>query len=397
VRTLGLILLWIALVVGAVFAEAFFIGPPRIARGDFAAMERHLVEKLRDADIGSAALVLVQRGRIAATHTFGVAKPDPERSLFQLASVSKAVTAWGVMRLVEEGRIGLDEPVMRHLKRWRFPGSEAHRDKVTPRQLLSHTAGLDDGLGYGGFPADGRAQTLVESLTLTRDSNVGPPQPITIAREPGQAMAYSSAGYAVLQLLIEDVTGQPFETYMQTAVLRPLGMTRSTFDFDTAAKTLVPAFDRDQRKHAPRRYAAPAGVALYATPHDVARFAEALSRESARPMFVPQNATGGSWGLGPTLYGGGVVGHDGGSVPAWGAVLRVNPATGNAFILLVSGARISASLLGDTWIRWETGYVRPWARRQMIYDRARPASIAMIAGAIVIVIARWRRRQAGRA
>src|SRR5688500_5378816 len=101
--TAGLILLWSLFVVALVLAEAW-IGPPRIPRGDFAAIEKHLVGTLRDAEadrrIGSAALVLVQRGQIAATHTFGVVKANPERNVFQLASVSKAVTAWGVMRLV---------------------------------------------------------------------------------------------------------------------------------------------------------------------------------------------------------------------------------------------------------------------------------------------------------
>ncbi len=122
------------------------------------------------------------------------------------------------MRLVEEGRLGLDEPVMRHLKRWRFPGSEAYRDKVTVRHLLSHTAGLDDGLGYGGFLSGEAIQTLEESLSLTKDSTAGQPRGVRVAREPGKYMSYSGGGYTILQLLIEEVTNRPFADFMKETV-----------------------------------------------------------------------------------------------------------------------------------------------------------------------------------
>ena len=160
---------------------------------------------------------------------------ETDRTLYQVASVSKAVTAWGVMKLVEEGRLGLDEPVVRHLTRWRSPGSEAHRDNVTVRHLLSHTAGLDDGLGYRGFLPGETIQTLEESLTLTRDSTVGAPQAVRVAREPGTRMAYSGGGYAILQLLVEEVTKRPFADYMNETVLQPLGMTTASFDLDAIA------------------------------------------------------------------------------------------------------------------------------------------------------------------
>src|SRR5688572_10171030 len=111
--TMGLILLWTLAVIAVVFAEAFWLGPRAVPRGDLAAIENHLVQKLSEATVGSAALVLVQGGKIAAEHSFGVANAETQtpvksdRTLYQLASVSKAVTAWGVMKLVEEGKLGL--------------------------------------------------------------------------------------------------------------------------------------------------------------------------------------------------------------------------------------------------------------------------------------------------
>lgn len=147
--TMGLILLWTLAVIAVVFAEALWFAQPAVTRGDSASIEKHLAQKLSDATarqrLGSAALVLVQGGKIAAEHGFGIANAETQapvktdQTLYLLASVSKAVTAWGVMKLVEEGRLGLDEPVMRHLKRWRFPGSEATpgRIRCSVRRRLS--------------------------------------------------------------------------------------------------------------------------------------------------------------------------------------------------------------------------------------------------------------------
>jgi CubicO group peptidase (beta-lactamase class C family) len=406
---LGLVVLWALAVIAVVFAEAFWLGPPAIPRGDLAAIENHLVQKLSDATVGSAALVLVQGGKIAAEHGFGVANAETkapvksDQTLFQLASVSKAVTAWGVMKLVEEGKLGLDEPVMRYLKRWRFPGSDAYRDQVTIRHLLSHTAGLDDGLGYGGFLPGEAIQTLEESLTLTKDSTVGEPRAVTVVREPGTAMAYSGGGYTVLQLLIEEVTHRSFADYMKEAILQPLGMTKAGFDLEAItsegrAQDLAPGFDTKLTPHPPRRYTAKAAVALWATPQDLARFVLAYTRENPvlrqetlKQMMMPQPGTSATWGLGQALFvandaGGYVVGHNGGTYPAWGAMMRVNPATGNGLVLMVSGGKGAVNQLAHDWIYWETGKVTFEARRQIMLDRLVPASVAIIIGAIALVL-----------
>lgn len=412
--TIGLILLWTLAVIALVFAEALWFAHPSVVRGDLASIENHLVRKLGDAAndkrLGSAALVLVQDGKIAAEHGFGVADAetrapvDTGRTLYRVASVSKAVTAWGVMKLVEEGKLSLDEPVTRRLKRWRFPGSEQHRDKVTVRHLLSHTAGLDDGLGYGGFLPGEKVQTIEESLASPADSTVGEPRPLRVVREPGTGMAYGSGAYTVLQLLVEEVTNRPFADYMKDAVLRPLGMTQSSFDLDAIisegrAQHLAASYDHELKPHPQRRFASQAGVALYATPRDMALFVVAnaggenpvLSRETLKQMATPQPGTAGTWGLGQTLFvendaGGHVLGHDGGSPPAWGAMVRANPATRNGMVLMVSGGRGAVNQLGHDWVYWETGKTTFDARRQTVYGRALPASLAITLGALVIVL-----------
>jgi CubicO group peptidase (beta-lactamase class C family) len=413
--SISLGLLWIALVVGVVLAEASWFAHPSLRRGELASIEQHLVaaldEAAADGEVGCAGLMLLRGGEVVAEHGFGFADAATrapvrlDETLFQIASVSKAVTAWGVMALVEQGRIGLDEPVLPHLVRWRFPGSEAQAGAVTVRQLLSHTAGLDDGLGYGGFLPGERVQTLEESLTRPADSTVGEPRAVRIAWTPGRAMAYSGGGYAVLQLLIEELTGQPFDEYMRATVLRPLGMTRSSFDLDTLVAEgrqaeLAPSYDGALQPQPPRRYAAQAPVALYTTPRELARFAAAfvrenpvLSRATLDQMLQPQPGTAGTWGLGLELYvesdqGGRVVGHGGGSPPAWGAMVRVNPATGDGFVLVSSGASGGLNQLVHDWTWWETGQVSPEARLQIVQNRSVPAAVILLLGLALITV--WR-------
>ncbi len=413
----GLILLWVLAVLAAVLVEAWWFPHPAVVRGDLVSIENHMVRKLgdavRDKRLGSAGLVLIHGGEIAAEHGFGVANAETQapvetdRTLYQVASVSKAVTAWGVMKLVEEGKLSLDGPVMPHLERWQFPRSEQHRDKVTVRHLLSHTAGLDDGLGYGGFLRPEDVQTLEESLTLTKDSTVGEPRPVRVTREPGGGMAYSGAGYTILQLLIEEVTNRPFADYMKEAVLQPLGMTKASFDLDTItaegrAQEVATSYDRRLQPQPRRRHTAKAAVALYVTPHDLAQIAMAyaaaenpvLRQETLKQMLMPQRGTAGTWGLGQTLFvandaGGHVVGHDGGSPPAWGAWMRVNPATGNGMVMVVSGARGAVNRLAHDWLYWETGKVAFEMRRGIVQGRLVHASMAILVGAIVIVL--WSR------
>ena len=72
--------------------------------------------------------------------------------------------------------------------------------------------------------------------------------------------------------------------------------------------------------------------------------------------------------------------------PAWGAMMRVNPATGNGMVLMVSGGRGAVNQLGHDWVYWETGKVTFEARREIVYKRLVPASVAIILGAIALAL-----------
>ncbi|MEM9092196.1 MAG: serine hydrolase domain-containing protein, partial [Cyanobacteria bacterium P01_F01_bin.53] len=332
---IGLITLWSISVISIVLVEAFWWARPPVHPGNLVAIQNHLVQKLRHAtnsDLGSAALILLQDGKVAATQQFGTANIDTQspvklnRTLYQLASVSKLITAWGVMRLVEDGRLDLDKPVNGYLTRWQFPEGE-YSNKVTARHLLSHTAGLNDLFGYRGFLSDEQVQTLEESLTLAQDVASGKPRGVEVTREPGKNWLYSGGGYTVLQLLIEELTNQPFADYMAEAVLQPLRMERASFDWQAIAnegraEDLATSFDTKLKPVPQRRYTATAAASLYATPQDMARFLQAYTRQNPvleqatlRQMMTPQPGARQDWGLGHTLYvangdNGYVVGHD---------------------------------------------------------------------------------------
>ena len=120
---------------------------------------------------GKAALRLIENGKLHDEY-FAGDSVDSE-TLFQVASLSKWISAWGVMTLVETGKLDLDAPVTNYLTRWTLPESEFANSKVTVRRLLSHMAGLTDGLGYAGFAPGAKVQSLEESLTRAADASPG--------------------------------------------------------------------------------------------------------------------------------------------------------------------------------------------------------------------------------
>lgn len=415
--TIGWIIAWVVIVTVFFIAEEILNKPP-VKRGDQASFQKYVVQKFDDAiaqkKLGSAAIAIIQNGRIITEQGFGVgnsetnAAVDTQETLYLLSSLSKAVTAWGLMKMVQDRKLTLDEPVLPHLKRWQFPGSEAYRDKVTARQLLNHTAGFVDGYGHGGFLPGEKLQSIEELLTLPSDANIGKPHAAVIVREPGTVMSYSSAGYAVLQLLIEEISGKQFNEYMTETILKPLGMIRSTFSLDTVLAqgrkaNLASNYDLNMKSHPHRNYANMAGVSLRSTAHDLAQLVMAyhnanpvLTKESLKQFGIPQPGTSFTWGLGHTLYaesykGNYVIGHGGGAFPASGAEMRVNPATGNGIVILASGTQGLITEVADTWTYWETGK-KSFDIRNVVRKRTIPATVAIAIGVLAIFLLRMKKR-----
>ncbi len=318
---------------------------------------------------GDIAIALLTQGEVTDEHYIGLVDAVNRETVFPVASMSKWVTAVGVMQLVQEGRIDLDAPMGRYLTRWTLPASQFDVGGVTTRRLLSHTAGLTDGLGFGDYRLDERLPSLEESLRAPRASS-GQPTAIAVGYEPGSRWQYSGGGYLILQLVVEEVTRQPFGAFMQRAVLDPLELSCSSFE-STLSPNAAEAYDAAGRA-APRfQYAAAGATGLSTCVRDMVRWVQAhVGRGEATPfdtdllgrMRAPHGRQFGAdiWGLGTMLYaptpgGAFVYGHDGQNEPAINAAVRNNPDNGDAIVVLTSGGRSLATRLASEWTYWQTG------------------------------------------
>ena len=328
---------------------------------------------------GNVAFALIANGRAVATHFVSVGKPVDGDSRFQVASMSKWITAWGVMTLVEAGKLDLDKPVSLYLKRWKLPKGKFDNAGVTVRRLLSHTAGLTDGLGYAGFKPGDPVQRLEVSLTRAADASSGADGAVRVGIEPGTEFIYSGGGYTLLQLLVEDVSGQSFNEFMKASVFAPLGMTRSTFLIEeTGVPDVAEFFDTRGAPAIHYRFAALAATSLYTTTTDMTLFlrahvpgplGEAPGRGVLRPktlleMHRPHASQYGAdiWGLGTMLYapnnaGSFIIGHDGSNEPAINTAARLDPNTGDGIVVLETGNRLLATVIASEWVFWRTGNV----------------------------------------
>ncbi len=367
---------WIAFVIAM---PLFGIGGLRVeGKGSTAFMEAAR-SAARDHR-GNLAVVLIEDGKVAQGHAMSIGRPVSGDTLFQMASVSKWVTTWGVLALVEAGRIDLDAPVSRYLTRWQLPPGEYPSEQVTVRRLLSHTAGLTDDLGYCGFAPGMPIEPLEASLTKAADACPWRTGAVEIGAEAG-SWRYSGGGFTLLQLLIEEVSGEPFADYMRRAVLAPLGMTRSTFRTGAEGSHDIADFFDAYGVPAPHnRYTAAAAASLYSPANDMARFAQAhmpgprgevpgrgvVSPQSLEALLGTEADMLGTphWGLGVQLYaessrGGMIFGHEGGNVPAVNNSVRIEAATGDAIIALSTGGSTIASKLGSAWTRQRRAGITP--------------------------------------
>ncbi|OYX56922.1 MAG: serine hydrolase [Brevundimonas subvibrioides] len=348
------------------------IAPP----GDAARFATAVAARLDRDAVGNAAFILVEHGKPVSEHFVSKGAPVDRDTQFQVASLSKWATAWGVMALVDEGKLDLDAPVSRYLTRWRLPAGQFDNDKVTVRRLLSHTAGLTDGLGYAGFTPGTPVQSLEASLTHAADASPGADGSVHVGIEPGSAWEYSGGGYTLLQLVIEEVSGQTFNEFMTRSVFVPLGMTRSTYVLEAPETNVAEIYDTDGSRGTRFNFTSLAATSLYTSAADMAGFIAAhspgpngepvgrgvLKPETVRAMRRPEASKLGVdiWGLGVMLYapnpsGDFVIGHDGDNEPAINTSVRLDPSTGDGIVLLETGNKLLATKLAGEWVLWDAG------------------------------------------
>jgi CubicO group peptidase (beta-lactamase class C family) len=325
-----------------------------------------LEERMAHHNVPGVSIAVIQNGKIAWVRGVGVkeaGKPDRVTSatLFQAGSISKPVSATGMLRLVERGTLELDTDVNRYLTSWKVPENRfTAAEKVTLRRLVSHNAGLTVH-GFRGYAPGAPLPTVVQVLNGTAPANS---KPVVVDTFPGAIGRYSGGGVTVMQQLLADVAREPFPELMRRLVLVPAGMERSTYEqplsvtrAEEAARgheggTVVPG-----GWHVLPEQAA---AGLWTTATDLAKWAIAiadahagrstklLSQTMARQMLTAQKD---AVGLGPLVNGSGKdhnFGHAGSNV-GFRAYVRMFPEMGAGAVIMTNGTNGGA--LAEEFIR----------------------------------------------
>lgn len=322
---------------------------------------------------GNTAFVLLSHGEVYGSHFASKSQNIDSDTLFPVASASKWITAYAVMTLVDQGKLDLSKPVNSYLSRWQIPESSVgDSSSVTAAQLLSHTSGLGDQLGFGDYSANETVPEIDATLRSPRASS-GNDVAIALTTPPGTEWRYSGGGYLILQLLVEEISGQPFADYVTDHVFAPLGMSRSNYAFIETSDNHTLPYNADGTPASHFQYASAGATGLNTSAADLVRFVQAnidpedfpgaLPADKAREMQNPLGKKLGAdiWGLGVMLYapspkGHALFGHDGSNEPAINAAARINPDNGDAIVLLTNGNPILASRIGNEWTLWQSGY-----------------------------------------
>jgi CubicO group peptidase (beta-lactamase class C family) len=308
-RTLFSILLHISIAIAC--------GGLEIAHAD--EVDDAISQQMREKRIPGLSLAIIADGKVVRAHGYGLADearniPVTTETLFQAGSISKPVAAAGVLRLVEQHKLDLDEDVNSKLRTWNVPASEFTKaEKVTLRRILCHGAGLTVH-GFPGYSVTSRIPTLPQVLDGASPANT---DAVRVDITPGSRHRYSGGGYTVLQQLVCDVTNKQFPAIMDETVLAPVGMKNSTYQqpLPRAKERIAATGYLPKGKAVEGRwhvYPEMAAAGLWTTASDLARFAIAiqhayagdsnavLSKAMAHEMLTRQI---GDFGLGVMLLG----------------------------------------------------------------------------------------------
>lgn len=313
-----------------------------------------LAERMKHYKVPGFSVAVINGGKIEWARGYGVAEAGGARAvtpetLFQAASISKPVAAMAALRLVEEGRLALDN-VNGRLVSWKVPENEFTKEKkVTLRRILGHGAGLTVH-GFRGYAAGEEVPTLLDVLEGRKPANS---RPIQVDVVPGSLSRYSGGGYCVLQQMVEDVLKKPFAETMERTVLSRLGMRQSTYRQPLPRGLADRAATGHRKDGQPipgkwHTYPEMAAAGLWTTPSDLAgfaieleqsydgRFNRVLSKEMIRQMLSRQMG-GSGLGIGVDGEGPSVRFSHGGANEGFRCFLAAYRDTGRGAVVMTNG------------------------------------------------------------
>ena len=187
-------------------------------------------DRMRQYHVPGLSIAVIDGDRVVWARGYGVkefgkSEAVDTTTLFLAGSISKPVFASGVLALVEQGKLALDDDINLKLKSWKLPDSRfTATEKVTLRRLLTHSAGLTV-WGFPGYEVTGPVPTVPELLDGVKPANTPAVRNDTT---PGAFWRYSGGGITIAQLMSTDVTGETFPALMHRLVLEPSAMRHST-------------------------------------------------------------------------------------------------------------------------------------------------------------------------
>ena len=239
-------------------------------------LDKSLPDLMAKGAVPGLSIALIRDRTTYWVHSFGVrdaksGQPVTEETIFEAASLSKPVFAYGVLKLVDQGKLDLDTPLTRYLSPPYIEGDD-RLENITARYVLSHRT------GFPNWRGDGNA--------------------LTIRFTPGERFSYSGEGFVYLQRVVEKVTGRALNDYMAEAVFVPLRMKSSSYvwrdDYDRRTATGHDGDGQTREKSKPKE--ANAAASLHTTAADYALFVEAVMKgtglkpKTVREMETPQIA-----------------------------------------------------------------------------------------------------------
>lgn len=369
----------------------------------------NLIDRMAYYKVPGVSIAVINNFQIEWAKAYGVVEagkdqPVTTETLFQPGSTAKPITAMAALHYVEAGALGLDNDVNNQLVSWKIPENDyTAQAAVTLRRLLSHSAGVVE------VPLIGYAQGLaIPNRQQIMDGE--PPansQPVRVEAVPGSQFFYSNGGYLIVEQLLVDVVGMPFDVMMQKTVLDPLDMDASTFQSpipENLAPIAASGHLADGRVIPGKWHNFPelgTGGGMWTTASDLARFyidlmltytgesEKIISHEMAVEMLTPLLD---SRGLGPWI------GDDGGDLfyflhpgatDGYKSYIVGYPKKGQGIVILTNSDASDA--LFDEIVNSMTQEYG-WARNYTLL--ATGVVVILMIGLVVFLI--WRRKRSGR-
>src|ERR1700693_5418897 len=216
-RNLGLIFCFCAVVCGGVLAAP----APELTAEQMTAIDHYVDAEMKRERVPGIAVGIYNHGQILLAKGYGLADielnaPVKAETIFQSGSVGKQFTAAAIMMLVEEGKVGLDDSIVKY-----FPNAPQSWQAIRVKNLLSHTSGLSE---YETDERAGPGGPFYLRLDFAEDELVNKIEALPIEFKPGERWGYRNTNYVLLGAIIHRVTGKLYVDFLQERIFRPWDM-----------------------------------------------------------------------------------------------------------------------------------------------------------------------------